>query len=167
MQPGANMTGYKTAIFGAAFIIAAVLTGPTAAPAQTFANYRCADGTHFIIGFYQYDSRAHLQIDGRAVTLKKRLAFSGALFRRRRDPGDHEGWHHDQARQTACDQLRAGLKKGRNLSFRPFAFDIASAAAGASMTSPCLASALTHRFGFLDGRFVIPAVTARRLADAR
>jgi membrane-bound inhibitor of C-type lysozyme len=80
MQPGANMTGYKTAIFGAAFLIAAVLTGPTAAPAQTFANYRCADGTHFIIGFYQYDSRAHLQIDGRAVTLKKRLAFSGARY---------------------------------------------------------------------------------------
>ena len=74
------MTGYKTAIFGTALFIAGAVTGPTAALAQTFESYRCADGTQFIVGFYRYDSRAHLQIDGRAVTLKKRLAFSGARY---------------------------------------------------------------------------------------
>jgi membrane-bound inhibitor of C-type lysozyme len=50
------------------------------AAAQTFQNYHCADGTNFIAAFYQYDTRAHLQIDGRAVTLAKRFAVSGARY---------------------------------------------------------------------------------------
>ena len=74
------MTGCKIAIFGAALLGAGVVTGPSAALAQTFDGYRCADGTRFIVGFYQYDSRAYLQIDGRAVTLTKRLALSGARY---------------------------------------------------------------------------------------
>jgi membrane-bound inhibitor of C-type lysozyme len=74
------MTGYKAAIFGAAFLIAGVAAGVSLAHAQSFESYRCADGTQFIVGFYPYDSRAHLQIDGRAVTLKKRLALSGARY---------------------------------------------------------------------------------------
>jgi membrane-bound inhibitor of C-type lysozyme len=74
------MTGYKAAIFGAAFLIAGVAAGLSVAHAQSFESYRCADGTQFIVGFYPYDSRAHLQIDGRAVTLKKRLALSGARY---------------------------------------------------------------------------------------
>ena len=47
---------------------------------QTFKNYRCADGTQFMVGFFQYDSRAHLQLDGKAVTLAKRLALSGSRY---------------------------------------------------------------------------------------
>jgi membrane-bound inhibitor of C-type lysozyme len=74
------MTGYKAAISGAALLFAGLVTGSSAALAQTFESYRCADGTRFIVGFYRYDSRAYLQIDGRAVTLKKRLAFSGARY---------------------------------------------------------------------------------------
>jgi len=74
------MTGYKAAIFGSAFLIAGVAAGLSVAHAQSFGSYRCADGTQFIVGFYPYDSRAHLQIDGRAVTLKKRLALSGARY---------------------------------------------------------------------------------------
>ena len=74
------MTGYKAAISGAALVFAGVAVGPSAALAQSFENYRCADGTRFIVGFFKYDSRAYLQIDGRAVTLKKRLAFSGARY---------------------------------------------------------------------------------------
>jgi len=70
------MTGCKTAIFAATLLFA----GAVSAHAQSFESYRCADGTRFIVGFYPYDSRAHLQIDGRAVTLKKRLAFSGARY---------------------------------------------------------------------------------------
>ena len=55
--------------------------GPSVAAAQTtFQNYRCADGTQFIAGFFQYDSRAHLQLDGKAVTLVKRLALSGSRY---------------------------------------------------------------------------------------
>jgi membrane-bound inhibitor of C-type lysozyme len=74
------MSGYKAAISGAALLFAGLVTGSSAALAQTFESYRCGDGTRFIVGFYRYDSRAYLQIDGRAVTLKKRLAFSGARY---------------------------------------------------------------------------------------
>ena len=65
-------------IFGAAL----ALIGLTAASAQTtaFQRYRCGDGTQFIVGFYPYDDRAHMQIDGREVTLFKRLALSGARY---------------------------------------------------------------------------------------
>jgi membrane-bound inhibitor of C-type lysozyme len=80
MPPGANMTAHKTAIFGAALFIAGVVTDSSPASAQTFESYRCADGTRFIVGFYPYDSRAYIQIDGRAVVLKKRLAVSGKRF---------------------------------------------------------------------------------------
>jgi len=57
------------------------LMGLTGASAQTtFQRYRCGDGTQFIVGFYPYDDRAHMQIDGREVTLLKRLALSGARY---------------------------------------------------------------------------------------
>ena len=64
-------------IFGAVLSAAAV---SSPASAQTFQNYRCADGTQFIVGFFEYDQRAHLQIDGRAVTLAKRVALSGSRY---------------------------------------------------------------------------------------
>src|ERR1700750_1695310 len=50
------------------------------ADAQTFRTYRCADGTQFGVGFYDYDNRAFLQIDGEPVTLAKRLTVSGARY---------------------------------------------------------------------------------------
>jgi len=71
----------KIAVFGAALFGAGVALAPSGAFAQTsFQNYRCADGTQFIVGFFEYDSRAHLQLDGRAVTLTKRLALSGSRY---------------------------------------------------------------------------------------
>ena len=69
------------AVFGAALLAVWVAGTPSRALAQTsFQNYRCAYGTQFIVGFFQYDSRAHLQLDGRSVTLAKRLALSGARY---------------------------------------------------------------------------------------
>ncbi len=50
------------------------------ADAQTFRTYRCADGTQFIVGFYDDDKRAFLQIDGEPVTLAKRLTVSGTRY---------------------------------------------------------------------------------------
>ena len=47
---------------------------------RAFRNYRCADGAQFIVGFFQYDSRAHLQLDGKALTLPKRVALSGSRY---------------------------------------------------------------------------------------
>ena len=74
------MHRYKAAILGAAFVVAGMVSGSSSAPAQTFENYRCADGTRFIVGFFKYDSRAHVQIGGEAVTLAKRLALSGSRY---------------------------------------------------------------------------------------
>jgi membrane-bound inhibitor of C-type lysozyme len=74
------MDGYKTAIFGAALVVAGGVTGSSPALAQTFDNYHCADGTKFIVGFFKYDKRAHLQIGGQAVTLNRRVALSGSRY---------------------------------------------------------------------------------------
>src|SRR3981189_2693418 len=73
------MNRHKNAIiFGSALFAAGVAASSSPAFAQTFQNYRCADGSRFIVGFFEYDKRAHLQIDGRAVTLARRLALSGS-----------------------------------------------------------------------------------------
>ena len=61
-------------------MLLAAAVGSSPALAQTFQNYRCADGSQFIVGFFEYDQRAHLQIDGRAVTLAKRLTLSGSRY---------------------------------------------------------------------------------------
>jgi membrane-bound inhibitor of C-type lysozyme len=74
------MKRYQTIIFGAALLVAGVSIPFAATFAQTFQSYRCADGTNFIVGFFQYDTRAHLQIDGRPVTLSRRLTLSGARY---------------------------------------------------------------------------------------
>jgi membrane-bound inhibitor of C-type lysozyme len=74
------MNRHKTIILGAALCVAAVATISSLALAQTFQSYRCADGSKFLVGFFQYDSRAYLQIDGRAVTLARRLALSGTHY---------------------------------------------------------------------------------------
>jgi hypothetical protein len=34
----------------------------------------------FIVGFFEYDRRAHLQIDGKAMTLGRRFAVSGSRY---------------------------------------------------------------------------------------
>jgi membrane-bound inhibitor of C-type lysozyme len=54
--------------------------GARQADAQTFRTYRCADGTQFIVGIYDDDKRAFLQIDGEPVTLAKRLTVSGVRY---------------------------------------------------------------------------------------
>ena len=54
---------------------------PMAASAETFQTYVCADGSQFVAAFYPHDPRhAHLQIDGRAVALTRRVALSGTRF---------------------------------------------------------------------------------------
>jgi membrane-bound inhibitor of C-type lysozyme len=75
------MNQCKTIIFGAVVCVAAVVASASAVSAQTtFQSYLCADGTRFITAFYPYDSRAHLQIDGREATLTKRLTLSGTRY---------------------------------------------------------------------------------------
>ena len=76
------MNRRRITILGAAIFVAAIAAGSSAALAQqtTFQTYRCADGAEFIVGFFGYDKRAHLQIDGKAVTLAKRVALSGSRY---------------------------------------------------------------------------------------
>ena len=77
---GGSMNRLNNSIFGAALFVAGIAGASSSASAQTFQNYSCADGTQFIVGFFEYDKRAHLQIDGRAVTLAKRFGLSGSRY---------------------------------------------------------------------------------------
>ncbi len=70
----------STAIVIVGVAAVALATGASPAAAQTFRTYVCADGSQFIVGFFQYDKQAHLQIDGKAVALKKRIALSGSRY---------------------------------------------------------------------------------------
>ena len=74
------MKRHKNIIFGMALFIAGVAGASSSGLAQSFQSYRCADGTQFIVGFFEYDRRAHLQIDGKAVTLAGRFGLSGAHY---------------------------------------------------------------------------------------
>jgi membrane-bound inhibitor of C-type lysozyme len=66
-------------VLGAAVVAAA--TGRfIPANAQSFQTYHCVDGTQFIVGFYQHDPNAYLQIDGNPVILRKRVALSGERY---------------------------------------------------------------------------------------
>lgn len=73
------MGRHKAILLGITMLVAG-MSGARQAEAQTFRTYRCADGTQFIVGFYDYDKRAFLQIDGEPATLAKRLAISGTRY---------------------------------------------------------------------------------------
>ncbi|WP_448043228.1 MliC family protein [Bradyrhizobium liaoningense] len=72
--------GCHKAILLAVTMLAGGICYARQAHAQTFQTYRCADGTQFIVGFYDGDKRAFLQIDGEPVTLARRVAVSGARY---------------------------------------------------------------------------------------
>ena len=63
-------------IFGAA----GILISQSPVFAQTFRTYNCYDGSQFILAFFEGDKRAHLQLDGKAVTLPKRISLSGSRY---------------------------------------------------------------------------------------
>src|SRR5215470_19561778 len=48
--------------------------------AQTFRTYRCYDGSQFILAFFEGDKRAHLQLDGKAISLPRRISLSGSRY---------------------------------------------------------------------------------------
>lgn len=73
------MDRHKAIILAFAMLAGGTFQAPPVR-AQTFQTYHCADGTRFIVGFYDYDNRAFLQIDGEPVTLAKRLTISGARY---------------------------------------------------------------------------------------
>jgi len=62
------------------FVAAAILIGMSPVFAQTFRTYRCYDGSQFILALFEGDNRAHLQLDGKALTLPKRISLSGSRY---------------------------------------------------------------------------------------
>ena len=67
------MKSGNTTILVVLMAIAALAPSAASAQTTTFQTYRCGDGTEFIVGFFQYDKRAHMQVDGKAVTLQVRM----------------------------------------------------------------------------------------------
>ena len=63
-------------------MVAAQVAGITVATAQTSAlqTFRCDDGSNFVVAFYRGESRAHVQLDGKAMTLPRRLSLSRARY---------------------------------------------------------------------------------------
>jgi membrane-bound lysozyme inhibitor of c-type lysozyme MliC len=59
---------------------AGILIGQSPVFAQTFRTYNCYDGSQFILAFFEGDKRAHLQLDGKATTLPKRISLSGSRY---------------------------------------------------------------------------------------
>jgi hypothetical protein len=71
----------RLAIFSAA--VFAMMSGAGASPAsaQTFQSFTCSDGAQFTAAFLKYDPKqVHLQIDGKAVALKKRFTVTGSRY---------------------------------------------------------------------------------------
>ncbi len=60
----------------------AILLGPKPAFADTLKTYRCQDGSEFVVALYDYERgrTAHLQLDGKALALPKRVAMSGLRY---------------------------------------------------------------------------------------
>jgi len=87
---------------------------PSFAQMTTFRTYQCADGSEFILGFYPYDSRAFVQIDGDEITLPKRLAISGARYSSRGvtlklTAAGGTTVKRPKRPETACDVKNVGL----------------------------------------------------------
>ena len=62
---------------------AVIVAGALPAQGQaTFATYHCRDGAQFVVAFYDGDKHAYIQLDGKAMTLSKRVALRGERYRR-------------------------------------------------------------------------------------
>src|ERR1700748_941271 len=104
------MTRYQSIVLGIAIAGTLPAFVPVFAQDTTIRTYHCADGTNFIVGFFPDDKRAHLQIDGGAVTLLKRLSLSGTRYAGhgvtlRVDKAGAITVKHARKPATACDSI--------------------------------------------------------------
>ena len=74
------MSGYRKIVVGAAIAELFGSLVPLLAQTTSFRNYRCADGSQFIVANYPDDPSLYLQIDGGPVTLKRRFSIWGARY---------------------------------------------------------------------------------------
>ena len=103
------MNRWWNTIFGALCVVVMATASSAASAQSSFRNYRCADGSQFMVGFFQYDSRAHLQLDGKALTLPKRVALSGSRYQAkgvtlRITKGGVTSLKHAKRPFTTCEQ---------------------------------------------------------------
>src|SRR5450631_3213520 len=77
--------------------------------------------------------------------------------------------HNAQARQATDDGVRADLKKGpKRFRFDPFtALETAPKTSDALASNALPASVITHRFGLLDCRIVIPGAADGNFGHGR
>jgi membrane-bound inhibitor of C-type lysozyme len=61
-------------------VIAAMTVNVLPAFAQTVTTYRCADGSEVPVAFFQGDKRAHVQLDGKSLSLPKRISVTGSRY---------------------------------------------------------------------------------------
>jgi membrane-bound inhibitor of C-type lysozyme len=59
---------------------AGFMIGHPPALAQTFLTYNCRDGSEFVAALVAGDRRVYLQLDGKAVSLRRRLSLSGTRY---------------------------------------------------------------------------------------
>jgi membrane-bound inhibitor of C-type lysozyme len=59
---------------------AAIVIGQSPVVAQTFLTYSCLDGSEFVAAFLAGDRSAYLHLDGKAMTLSRRLSLSGTRY---------------------------------------------------------------------------------------
>jgi len=59
---------------------AAIVIGQPPAVAQPFLTYSCLDGSEFVVAFFAGERSAHLQLDGKAISLPRRLSLSGTRY---------------------------------------------------------------------------------------
>jgi membrane-bound inhibitor of C-type lysozyme len=59
---------------------AAIGIGQPPVVAQSFLTYSCLDGSEFVVVFFAGDRSVHLQLDGKAVSLPRRLSLSGTRY---------------------------------------------------------------------------------------
>lgn len=62
------------------FVVVALAATP--ALTQTFANYRCDDGTPIGAVFFSDTKTVALQYDGKSITLPYRIAISGTRYKK-------------------------------------------------------------------------------------
>jgi len=57
-----------------------LVIGPSPALAQSFLTYHCGDGLEFVVAFVEGDRSAHVQLDGKAMSLPRRFSPSGSRY---------------------------------------------------------------------------------------
>jgi membrane-bound inhibitor of C-type lysozyme len=56
------------------------ITGTVAQNILTFRTFHCRDGTEFVAAFYEGANSVNVQLDGKAMTLRRRLSLSGTRY---------------------------------------------------------------------------------------